>query len=71
MKIVKNIDVHLTEENVREIIADYINREIPNAKVTPKDVSSCMGTRTIGYFTDEHDETYFREAMVHCKMLEE
>ena len=71
MKIIKKIDVHLTEENVHEIIADYINKELPNTKVTSHDVSLSMGTRTVGYLMDEHDETYVREAVIRCKISEE
>lgn len=69
MNIKKNITVHLSGDDVKGIIADYLKKE--GYSVEAEDVRLTVGSRTVGYFMDEHDEHYFKEASVCCKELAE
>lgn len=57
MNIKKNITIHLSEGDVKEIIADYLKKE--GYSVEAEDVRL-----TVGYSMNEH---YFKEASVCCK----
>ena len=50
---------------MKEIIADYLKKE--GYSVDAEDVRLTIGSRTVGYFMDEYDEHYFKEASVCCK----
>ena len=65
MNIKKNITIRLSGDDVKEIIADYLKKE--GYSVEAKDVRLTVGSRTVGYFMDVHDERYFKEASVCCK----
>lgn len=62
MNIKKNITIHLSEGDVKEIIADYLRKE--GYSVEADNVRLIIGSRTVGYFMDEYDEHYFKEASV-------
>lgn len=65
MEIKKNITIELSESDVQQIIADYLNKDGYN--VTPTDVSLSVGQRLKGYGPTEHSVEYFKGAFVKCK----
>lgn len=65
MEIKKNITIELSENDVKEIIADYLKRE--GYAVTVNDVSLSAGSRIEGYGIGEHEVNYFKAAYVKCK----
>lgn len=65
MNIKKNITINLTEGDVKDIIADYCYKNGYN--VTGDDITLSVGTRSVGYYMDEHDEVYFAGAKVHVR----
>ena len=65
MEIKKNIRIELSESDVKEIIADYLNRE--GYTVTTDNVDISVSSRTKGYGMGEYIETYFKAAYVNCK----
>ena len=65
MEIKKNIRIELSESDVKEIIADYLNRE--GYTVTTDDVNISVSSRTKGYGMGEYTETYFKAAYANCK----
>lgn len=48
MKILKNIEVKLSEEEIKKIIAEKIAGELPGYTVEPEDVTLLVGTRLVG-----------------------
>ena len=71
MNIIKNIEVTLTVEEIKKIIAEKIASELPGYTVEPEDVTLLVGTRLVGCFTDEYEEAYFKCGSVHCVIKEE
>lgn len=71
MKILKNIEVKLSEEEIKKIIAEKIAGELPGYTVEPEDVTLLVGTRLVGCFNDEHEEAYFKCGSIHCVIKEE
>ena len=65
MTIKKNITIELSESDVKEIIADYLNKE--GYKITADDVKLDVGTTTQGYGMGEYEVTYFKGAYVRTK----
>ena len=65
MNIKKNITINLSEDEVKQVIADYLIRE--GYDVTAKDVSLSVGTRSEGYGMAEHDVTYFKGCYINCQ----
>lgn len=70
MNVIKNITIDLTEKDVKEIIAKYVNENMQCNNVTVDDVTLSVGTRYEGYGPMEHEVVYFREATVRCKLEE-
>lgn len=62
MNIIKNMTIELSEEDVRRIIADRVNSEIPEANVEAEDVDILTGIRTTDYYGGT--ETYLIGATV-------
>lgn len=65
MEIKKNITIEFSEEDVKEIIADYLSRE--GYKVTAEDVNLSVSSRIKGYGPGEYEEYYFKAAYVKYK----
>ena len=65
MEIKKNITINLSEDDVKQVIADYLKRE--GYDVTVNDVSLSVGSRIEGYGTAEHEVNYFKGAYINCK----
>lgn len=65
MEIKKNIVINLSEDDVKEIIADYLKREGYN--VTVNDVDLSIGSRYEGFAEAEHEVSYFKGACINCK----
>ena len=65
MEIKKNIRIELSENDVKEIIADYLNKEVYT--VVANDVALSVGTTTKGYGMAEHEVTCFNAAYINCK----
>ncbi len=66
MNIIRRMDVKLSEEDIKEIVAEKINNEMPNLNVKPEDVEIQVSRRSVGYGASEHDEPYFKGITVHC-----
>ena len=65
MEIKKNITINLSENDVKEIITDYLKRE--GYDVTVNDVTLSIGSRCEGYGDAEHEVIYFKGAYINCK----
>jgi hypothetical protein len=65
MEIKKSIRIELSENDVKEIIADYLNRD--GYVVTTDDINLSVGSRLKGYGMGEYEEHYFQAAYVNCK----
>ena len=65
MEIRKNITINFSEEDVKKIIVDYLNREGYDVEVS--NVKLEVGTTTVGYGMAEHMVTRFKGAYVDCK----
>ena len=65
MEIKKNITIKLSENDVKEIIADFLQRDGYN--VTVDDVSLSVGSRCEGFGAMEHYVSCFNCAFVKCK----
>lgn len=65
MNIKKNITINLSEDDVKEIIAEYCNKN--GYKVKPEDVSLSVSIRCVGYGRGEYEEPYFSGAKVTAK----
>ncbi len=57
MNIKKNVTINLSEDDVKEIIAEYCNKN--GYRVTVENVILFVGNRYVGYGTNEHKECYF------------
>lgn len=68
MQILKTIEVKLTEEEIKKIIAEKIAGELPGYTVEPEDVTLLVGTRLVGCF---NEEAYFKCGSVRCVIKEE
>lgn len=66
MKIEKNFTATLSENDVKEIIADHFKKEGYN--VTSNDVSISVGKELRGYGMCEYETVCFRSASVKIKM---
>ena len=62
MEIKKNITINLSENDVKEIITDYLKRE--GYDVTVNDVTLSIGSRCEGYGDAEHEVNYFKGVYV-------
>ena len=65
MEIKKSITINLSEEDVKEIITDYLNGR--GYEVKADNVRLSVGSRIEGYGMAEHEVTYFKGAYVDCK----
>lgn len=65
MEIKKNITIKLSENDVKEIIADFLKRDGYN--VTIDDISLSVGSRCEGFGAAEHYVSCFNGAFVKCK----
>ena len=59
MNISNNITIHLTQDDVKEIIAEYIKTQ-KGYSVTADNVTLRVGTECRGYGMAEHDVTVFK-----------
>ena len=65
MEIKRNITIELSEIDVKQIIAGYLNKK--GYMVEPADVNLSVGSRLEGYGMAEHLVNYFKGAYVKCK----
>ena len=65
MNINKNITINLSEDDVKEIIAKYCNKN--DYKVKPDDVTLSIGSRCVEFGPGEHMRHYFAGAKVKVK----
>lgn len=65
MEINKTITIHLSEENVRDIIAMYFKKEGYTLDIN--DVELVVDYRIAGYYNDRRTEPYFKEAIIHTR----
>lgn len=71
MNILKTIEVTLTEEDIKKIIAEKVESELQGCTVLPDNVDILIGTRLSGNCTDECTESYIKCGKVHCVIKEE
>lgn len=64
MDIKKNITITLSEEDVKEIISDYLNHN--GYEVRKDNVTLSVGSRLEGYGMAEHPVCYFQCASIKC-----
>ena len=62
MEIKKNITIELSEQDVQEIIVDYLTRK--GYKIT--NVRFLVGSKIEGFGMDEHEVRHFQGACVNC-----
>lgn len=67
MKIETNVTIDLSEVDVKEMIADYLNRK--GYGVKPDDVTLSVGPTTEGYGMSEHMVCRFNGAHVKYKAV--
>ncbi len=65
MKAKKNITINLSEDDVKQVIVDYLKRK--GYEVTNNDVRLSVGSRSEGYGMSERKANYFKGAYVNCK----
>lgn len=65
MKLDKKLTIHLTESDVKEIIADYIVQQ--GFKVTTEDVNLVVANEWRGYGMGEYKTPCFKECNVTVK----
>ena len=65
MEIKKDITIELSENDVKEIIADYLQKE--GYGVVSEDVRLSVSSRLEGYGMVEYPVNYFEGAFVKCK----
>ena len=65
MIVYKTITITLAENDVKAIIAEYLNHE--GYKVTLEDVKLEVGNKWTGYGKDEHQVPYFKKCFVVLK----
>lgn len=65
MKFNKKITISLSENDVKEIVADYLVQQ--GFKVTTDDVKLVVGSEYRGYGMGEYQTTYFKECSVTVK----
>ena len=66
MKLSKSMTIHLTENDVKEIIAEYIKTQ-KGYSITADDVTLKVGVECHGYGMAEHDVTVFKGCDVDVK----
>lgn len=65
MKIINKLTISISEDDVKNIVADYLVKEGYN--VTAEDVKLHVEDEWVGYGPDEHKEPRFRECTVIVK----
>lgn len=65
MEIKKNITINLSEDDVKQIIVEYVKRE--GYEVSIKDVHLSIGSRIEGFGMAERPVYYFKGCNVSCK----
>lgn len=68
MNIDTNINVNLSPDEVKEIIAQYVKTKLPIYEAAASDVTLKVGQECVGYYKDEHYETRFYGATIKCKL---
>ena len=67
VNIKTKITFTLSEGDVKQIIANYITSHYGHGNVTKDNVELKIGSRCVGYYTDEHYEHYFKECVVNLE----
>ena len=65
MNIENKITITLSENDVKEIVAEYLTEK--GYKVTPANVTLSVGSTWVGYGMDEHLEACFEECVAVVK----
>lgn len=65
MEIIRNLDIKVTEIELKEIVAAYLNREGYDGK--SENVQFHMGSELEGYGLMEHEVTKFKGCTVTCR----
>lgn len=65
MNLKTKITITLSEDDVKEIVADYLTKNGYSA--TPNDVKLVCTNKWVGYGMDEHTEPAFKECVATVK----
>lgn len=65
MNIESKITITLTENDVKEIVAEYLTKK--GYKVVPANVTLSVGSEWVGYGMDEHMEARFKNCIAVVK----
>lgn len=65
MDISKNITIHLSENDIAEIISEFLKSK--GYAIQPEQVRFDVGRGLVGYGMDEHEEIYFKGAHVNVE----
>lgn len=68
MNAITNITVNLSEQDIKEIIANYVRHELPNAHVTAEDVNLNIISQEIGPQFNPYTVYRLKDVTVKCKM---
>ena len=71
MDILETMEVKLTEDDVKDIIAEKVSTLLPGYDVSPENVDFQLSMRRVGYFADESIESYISSVSVHCCIKED
>lgn len=71
MDILETMEVKLTEDDVKDIIAEKVSTLLPGYDVNPENVDFQLSMRSVGYFADESIESYISSVSVHCYIKED
>lgn len=66
MEIKTNVTVNLSEDDVKQILADYVHKKT-GYEIRTDDVTLSVGSRIEGYGMGEYSVEYFKGAYVNCK----
>ena len=64
--LVETMEVKLTEDEVKDIIAEKVSTLFPGYDVKPENVDFQLSMRSVGYFADESIKSYISSVTVHC-----
>lgn len=65
MNIENKITITLTENDLKEIVAEYLTEK--GYKVTTDNVTLSVGNKWVGFGMDEHQVTFFKECVAVVK----
>jgi len=68
MDISKNITINLSENDIKEIIQEYLNKK--GYRVEIDDIKFSVSQELHGYYQSEHEEAVFKGCIIQHKSIE-